>query len=223
MFTSIFQNGITIAGFITAFATSVFCGFAIALTYKHTNKTSKDFLTALTIIPFIVMTVIMLVNGNLGIGVAVAGTFSLVRFRSLPGSASDIAIIFLSMALGLASGTGCIAIAITLSIIACILMLILSKTTFLNTENTNHKSLKILISETQDQEEFTEIIKQYCNNYKLSSVKTVDLGLLYELTYEINMKNANDIIKLIDDIRIKNGNLTVRISDYYENISDNRL
>ena len=95
---------------------ALLCGLIIAILYKMTTSTTRSFMTAICILPAIVMSVIMLVNGNLGIGVAVAGSFSLVRFRSLPGKANDIAVIFLAMACGLAAGVGYIYFALVMAL-----------------------------------------------------------------------------------------------------------
>lgn len=210
MFESIFAEYITIQGIIEASLVSVLGGLIIALTCKYATKTSKDFLVALTIIPLLVMTVIMLVNGNLGIGVAVAGSFSLIRFRSLPGTASDIAIVFLAMALGLATGVGYLGVGILIVISSCFLFFVFNKINLFESKDNNHRFLKILLSESDDPENLQEIFSEYCNKFKLISLKTVDLGSLYELEYEIDLKDIKNERKFIDDLRVRNGNLTVR-------------
>jgi len=155
------------------------------------------------------MNVIMLVNGNLGIGVAVAGSFSLVRFRSMPGKASDIAVIFLAMAAGLASGMGYVVYALIFTVGVLAAALILYRVPVL-AENQNFRHVRITVSEDMDYvDAFKNVFERYAGTYHLETVKTVNLGAMYQLSYEVVLKNAGEEKQMIDELRIRNGNLPV--------------
>lgn len=191
---------------------AVVSGLIIALSYKAIDTPSKSFSLTTVILPVIVMVVIMMVNGNLGVGVAVAGSFSLVRFRSLPGKASDIAVVFLAMAAGLACGTGYVFYAVLASIVISILMILLNKSGLFK-QDTAHRFVTITIPEDLDYAEaFDDIFKKYTSGTSLTSMKTVNLGALYELRYEIHLKNTAKEKAMLDAIRTRNGNLTVMSS-----------
>ena len=215
MFISLFESGVTANGIILASCISIISGLIIALGYKVVARHGKEFFVTLSVLPLMVMAVIMLVNGNLGIGVAVAGSFSLIRFRSLPGKSSDIAIVFLAMATGLATGVGYVWVALAISIVLSVLIIIFNKIPIFETSNNTHRYLKVLMPEDGNPNElFNEVLNKYCSSYSLTGMRTVDLGSLYEIDYDINLKDANKEKELIDELRIRNGNLTVKSSVY---------
>ena len=188
---------------------AVLCGLIIALSYKAVGTPSRSFSVTLVILPVIVMMVIMMVNGNLGVGVAVAGSFSLVRFRSLPGKASDIAAVFLAMAAGLACGTGYVAYAVLASLVICAVMAGCSKLGIF-AQDASHRYLTITIPEDLDYADaFADIFKKYTYGAALTSMKTVNLGALYELRYEVQLRDSAKEKAMLDAIRTRNGNLTV--------------
>lgn len=188
------------------------CGMIIALAYHAASRPSKSFCLATAILPMIVMIVILMVNGNLGVGVAVAGSFSLVRFRSLPGKASDIAVVFLAMAAGLACGTGYVTFALCSTILVTLVTLGLVKTGLFAAPSA-HRFLTVTIPEDLNHAEaFDDIFREYTKHHELTSMKTVNLGALYELRYEVALKDSADEKKLLDAIRTRNGNLTVMSS-----------
>ena len=151
----------------------------------------------------------MLVNGNLGIGVAVAGSFSLVRFRSLPGKANDIAVIFLAMACGLAAGVGYIYFALVMAVVISLFNMLMNHASFFDTQR-KYRNLKITIPEDLDYANtFDDILKKYTSRYHLNGVKTVNLGTMYLLNYEITLKDVNAEKQMIDELRCRNGNLTI--------------
>ncbi|MBQ6450897.1 MAG: DUF4956 domain-containing protein [Solobacterium sp.] len=202
-------NSITIQQFALCFFTSILCGLLIAAAYRSAVNAKKDFLITIALIPAVVMNVIMLVNGNLGIGVAVAGSFSLVRFRSMPGKASDIAVIFLAMAAGLASGMGYVVYALIFTVGVLAAALVLYKVPVL-TENQNFRHVRITVSEDMDYvDAFKNVFERYAGTYHLETVKTVNLGAMYQLSYEVVLKNAGEEKQMIDELRIRNGNLPV--------------
>ena len=204
-----FSSYISILEFVICTATSMILGVVIALIHMYKNKYSKHFIQTLVILPAIIQVVIMLVNGNLGTGVAVMGAFSLVRFRSVPGNSREIGSIFFAMAAGLAAGTGYIAIAVL--IVVCIgAMMMLLLTLNFGEGKTASKVLKITLPENLNYEGmFDDILTEYTKTYRLVKVRTVNMGSLFELQYEMEMLKDKSEKELIDEVRCRNGNLTV--------------
>ncbi len=186
-------------------------GGLIAFTANFRAKQSKSFLLALFLIPAIVQTVIMLVNGSVGTGVAVMGAFSLVRFRSVAGSAKEIVSIFLAMATGLATAMGYIGLAIVIVSILCIAMIIAS---FIRLKEKDDlvRELKITVPEDLNYaHSFDDVFEKYTKTYKLQNVKTTNMGSLYKLSYNIELKSEDDIQDFINDLRCRNGNLEISV------------
>ena len=212
MLDSIFLEGITmtltVSNFLLSFAISLALGFVIAGLYMFRSHYSKSFVMTLVMLPAVVQVVILLVNGNLGVGVAVAGTFSLVRFRSVPGTAREITSIFLAMAVGLAAGMGYLGIAVLLVVVLGAVSMILTITSF--SDQKNRKDLRITIPESLNYTDvFDDILKSYAKNWELVQVKTTNMGSLYKLTYQIEMKDTSEEKKMIDELRCRNGNLEI--------------
>lgn len=212
MFTSILNSAaadMTIENAVLCTAVSLVLGLFIAVIYMSQGSYSKSFVMTLVILPALVQIVIMLVNGNLGTSVAVLGTFSLVRFRSVPGSSKEIAIIFFAMAVGLATGTGFLTFAAMITVMIGLVFFVLGKFSFGESKE-NEKDLRITIAEHIDYTEiFEDIFKEYTSKYKLQRVKTTNLGSMYELEYYITLKDVKKEKEMIDSIRCRNGNLTV--------------
>lgn len=180
-----------------------------ALVCRYKNESSQSFLITLAVLPVMVQTVIMLVNGNIGAGVAVAGAFSLVRFRSAQGSAREISAIFLVMAIGLATGMGYVALAGLLFVVVAVLQILLSALNFGNADGAA-RILKITIPEDLDYEGlFDDILQNYTRSAWLESVKTSNLGTLYELKYSIELKGDSVPKAFLDELRTRNGNLNI--------------
>lgn len=193
------------------FDTPIGCFLSMVYTYK--NKPSKSFLLTLGLLPAIVCVVIMMVNGNIGAGVAVAGAFSLVRFRSAPGTAREIVAIFLAMGTGLICGMGYLGYAVLFAGILGIIILVfnLSCDSILGSEE---KLLRITVPEDLDYaHEFDDVLSQYTENYHLNAVKTTNMGSLFKLTYSVTLKNEASTKRMIDDLRIRNGNLEISLCD----------
>ena len=219
IFSSIIQNG-TFTGtqFAVATLTSLICGLVIAVTYAIKNRCSKSFMVTLVLLPAIVQLVIILVNGNIGAGVAVAGAFSLVRFRSAPGRGQEITSIFLAMAVGLATGMGYIGIAILFSILISVINLILNLTKFGN-ETETHRTLKITVPENLDYEgKFEDIFDKYLSSYSYDEVKTCNMGSLYKLTLSVVMKTDISSKAFLDELRTRNGNLDISLGRRIDNL-----
>ncbi len=191
---------------------SVVLGLIISLIYSFKNKTSKSFIVTLAILPAIVQMVIMLVNGSVGTGIAVAGAFSLVRFRSAPGSAKEIACVFLAMSVGLATGMGYIGYAVIFVAVVG-LMIILFNVLGIGGSDSMKKELRITIPESLDYNGvFDEVFEKYLKHSELLEVKTSNMGSLYKLKYDIVLKNPNEEKAFIDDLRCRNGNLEIACS-----------
>ena len=212
MFTSILssvEGTLTIQNALLCTIASLVLGFVIAVVYMSQGGYTKNFVMTLVMLPMLVQLVIMLVNGNLGTSVAVLGTFGLVRFRSVPGTSKDIASIFFAMAVGLATGTGYLTFAAVMTVIVGIVFLIQGKSNFGEAKQ-NEKHLKITIAENLDYTEiFDDIFPVYTSRCSLQRVKTVNLGSMYELDYQITLKDAGKEKEMIDALRCRNGNLTI--------------
>lgn len=217
MLDSIFQSilventagSLSIGTFTACMGTALLLGILISLIYMFRNTYNKGFVVTLALMPAIVQMVIMLVNGNLGTGVAVMGAFSLVRFRSVPGTAKEISSIFLAMAVGLATGMGYLGIAVIFVVIMGVVNTIFTVSRF-GESNSSQKTLRITIPESLDYTNvFDEIFEQYLNRWELQQVKTTNMGSLFKLDYQIVMKHGHEEKKMIDDLRCRNGNLEI--------------
>ncbi|WP_207204898.1 DUF4956 domain-containing protein [Clostridium minihomine] len=188
---------------------SIVLGMGVGLCYMFRNTYSKSFVVTLALMPVIVQTVIMLVNGNLGTGIAVMGAFNLVRFRSIPGSAREIGSIFFAMAIGLATGMGYLTFALIFLALVGVMTMVLYTTKFAEPRKIR-KELKIMIPEDRDFEGvFDDLFQKYTQGSELVQVKTTNMGSLYELRYHVVL-NAPVIEKeFMDELRCRNGNLSI--------------
>ena len=197
------NTGITMGQFLLCTITSVMLGAVLAAVHTYRNQYSRSFILTLVLLPVMVQTVIMLVNGNLGTGVAVMGAFSLVRFRSLPGNAREIGSIFLAMALGM----GYLGTAMLLMIVSGGITILLIS---LPAGRAGRKELKITIPENLDYSGiFDDIFAKYTKKSELVRVRTVNMGSLYELCYQVDLKSEFIEKNMLDEIRCRNGNLTI--------------
>lgn len=212
MLTNILENTNTYT-ILLSMGLSIILGIIIALTHKVTSKFNKNFLITIALLPLIVASVIMVVNGNLGMGIAVAGTFSLVRFRSVAGTSKEILSVFFAMAIGLTIGAGYAILAALITIIGSLTIIILEKLTIFD-QNKNEKYLKISIPENINYTEvFKDILEKYTLKYILEQVKTTNLGSMFELKYLVTLKNNINEKEFIDELRIKNGNLKISLTE----------
>ena len=200
---------------------SCILGYFISIIYKYKNSYSKSFVITLALLPMIVQTVITLVNGNLGTGVAVMGAFSLIRFRSAPGGAKEITAIFMAMAVGLAVGTGHYLLAFVFVLLIGTANIVYEKLD-IGKSKENEKLLKITIPEDLDYETlFDDILSEYLNSWELIQVKTTDMGSLFKLSYQVCFKDNMSSKAFIDELRCRNGNLEIALSRSL--IKDNEL
>lgn len=213
IFNSIFDTTaetIPFMSFIVCIGASLLIGVFLAWLYSLRNKASKSFLISVAIMPAIVCVVIMMVNGNVGAGVAVAGAFSLVRFRSAPGSAREISTIFIAMGAGLIAGMGYLAYAAVFTVVLAVIMTLLTYLKFRGTTDESRKNLRITIPEDLNYTEaFTDILKDFTDEAELISVKTSNMGSLFKLRYSVALKEDASEKEFIDMLRTRNGNLEV--------------
>lgn len=215
LFDSVFGTAatITVQEFLICIAVSLVIGVFLALVYAFRSKYTQSFLVTLALIPAVVCVVIMMVNGNVGAGVAVAGAFSLVRFRSVPGSAKEICAIFLAMGAGLVTGMGFIGYAVLFAVILGGAMFICSLTGFGGGRDEEERTLKITVSENLDYTEvFDEILADCTDSYRLTNVKTTNMGSLFKLTYVVKLKKDTNQKDMIDRLRVRNGNLEIMLT-----------
>ena len=215
MFNTIFDNtatGLSVETVLICAAVALVLGIVVAFTHMKTSRTTKGFAITLATLPLLVMAVMIMINGNLGTSIAILGAFSLIRFRSIQGDAKELLSVFFVMMVGLALGMGHVLFAVVITAIAVAAIVIFSKTSFLE-PNTYNRSLKIVIPEDLDYDEvFDEIFDKYTKSAKLVKTKTMNMGSLYKLTYDVTLKKGIKEKEFLDEIRVKNCNLKVLLS-----------
>ena len=218
LFRSLFDTDMTVvitpAEFLTCLGVSLGIGLILAALYQYHTRYTRSFMVTLALLPAVVCVVIMMVNGNVGTGVAVAGTFSLVRFRSAPGTAREICAIFLAMAAGLIAGMGYLGYAVLCTLVlggAELLFRMLSAKA--DGGASLYKTLHITIPEDLDYSDvFDEPLREFTREYERTSVKTTNMGSLFRLTYNITLRDSRTEKSLIDRLRCRNGNLEITVS-----------
>ena len=205
---------INITDFLLCVGVSLVIGLMLAGCYMYRSRYTKSFVVTLALLPAVVCVVIMMVNGNVGAGVAVAGAFSLVRFRSVPGTAKEIGMLFLSMGAGLVAGMGYLGYAALFTVILGGATMLYSHVNLGRVKNVNrYKVLNITIPEDLDYTQvFDGIFEKYTTSCDLVRVKTTNMGSLYRLTYNITIRDMKEEKAMIDAIRCRNGNLEISVS-----------
>lgn len=226
IFKSLFEgskDAISVGNFFICFAAALVLGVILAGGYTIKGRYTKSFAITLAILPAVVCVVIMLVNGNIGAGVAVAGAFSLVRFRSQPGSAKEIVAIFIAMCSGLLAGMGYIAFAVIFTIVMAVILLVLNIVKIrIRKQAPKEKTLRITIPEDLNYTEvFEDLFQKYTQSYETVSVKTTNMGSMFKLKYNVVLKDASQEKEFIDELRQRNGNLEIMIS--YREETQNEL
>lgn len=205
---------ITLPVLLTCLVIAMVLGVLTSLVFSFRSTHTKSFSLTLALLPMVVCIVIMMVNGNIGAGVAVAGTFALVRFRSVPGTAREIAAIFTAMAEGLIVGMGYVGIAVLFFLLASALTLVLTAINF-GSSGRNVKELHITIPENFDYNGlFDEVFEKYLKKSELIRIRTTNMGTLFELTYRVTFPGEFLPKEFLDEIRAKNGNLNVVLGDF---------
>ena len=205
---------ITVTDFLLCVGVALVAGLLLAGSYMYRSRYTKSFVMTLALLPAVVCVVIMMVNGNVGTGVAVAGAFSLVRFRSVPGTAKEISMLFVAMGAGLIAGMGYLGYCVLFVLVLCLFCLLYSHLDLGARKNAAlYKTLTVTIPEDLNYTDvFEDILKEYTAKYELVRVRTANLGSLYRLTYDVTLKDAAREKELIDAIRCRNGNLEISVS-----------
>ncbi len=212
MFDCIFKDGkVTETTFLIVMAVALLSGSLFSTLCYFKSNSTKSFFIATALIPTAVTMIIALVNGNIGVGVAIAGAFGLVRFRSAQGSAREICVIFIAMASGLAFGMGYVAYAVMFLLGAGVILLLFQNVRIWERKlNVLEKTLKISVPEDLNYNEaFEEILDKYTKERVLVSVKSTSMGSIFKIEYRIVLKDAKKEREMIDEIRCRNGNLEI--------------
>ncbi len=207
-------GSMSVTGFVICIVSALVLGALFTLVYRFCGKTTKSFSFALAVLPAIVSAVITMVSGSLGAGVAVAGTFSLIRFRSAQGSARELVAIFTAMAIGLACGMGYPLFALLFTVILCLAFILYGKTRFGEDKTAGlHRQLRVTVPEDLEYEGmFDDLLEKYTVSYELTQVKTMNLGSLNRLTYDVVLRESGTEKTMIDELRCRNGNLEISLA-----------
>ena len=204
---------VSYTGFLLPVAAALLLGLIFAMAYMYRSRRSRSLIATMAVLPAVVCVIIMAVNGNIGAGVAVAGAFGLVRFRSAPGTAKEITAIFIAMTTGLLCGMGFLIYAAIFVLIMSFVLVLYSFIGFGEEDNSLRKSLRITVPENVDYtKEFEEIFDRYTTSRKLLSAKTSGMGSLFKLSYDITLKDPSVEKALVDELRVKNGNLEIAVT-----------
>ena len=218
IFRGIFDTDMTsvipLSDFLLCVGCSLLIGLILAAGYMYRSRYTKSFVSTLFLLPAVVCVVIMMVNGNVGTGVAVAGAFSLVRFRSVPGTAKEITMLFLAMGSGLITGMGYLGYGVLFAALMCLLSVVFTSLDFGAGKNARkYKTLNITIPEDLDYSGvFEDILKKYTSSCELVRVKTTNMGSMFRLTYDLILRDPAKEKELIDQLRCRNGNLEITVS-----------
>ena len=219
LFDTNYTSVISLPQFLLCVGISLLIGAMIAFTSSRKQRASSSFITSLLVMPALACVVIMMVNGNIGVGVATAGTFNLVRYRSAAGTAREMALIFLCMVAGLIAGMGYLAYAVLFAIILCAIFMLTNL--FDDAANRLKRRLRITVPEDLNYTEiFHDTLADYCKCWKLIQVKTINMGSLFRLTYDITLRDVGKEKAFIDALRLENGNLEISICEAETQESD---
>ena len=218
MFTSIYSSSVTAQEFFSMAAAAVLCGTLYAWIMARRVRSTKRFFIVVSMIPFVVGAVITFVNGNIGTGVAIGGAFSLIRFRSAPGSADEIAAILIAMGAGIAFGMGYLAYGVIILLaLALLYYLFASLGLFDSKPMQEEQLLKITVPESLEYADmFDEIFSRYLKSAERLGVKTTGMGSMFRLSYLVRMKDSKAEKAFIDELRTRNGNLEISLLPYSE-------
>ena len=214
LFDTDMTNVISVSDFLFCMSCSLIIGLILALGYMYRSRYTKSFIVTLALLPTVVCVVIMMVNGNVGAGVAVAGAFSLVRFRSVPGTAKEITMLFLGMGAGLITGMGYLGFALLFTLIMTGLTILYNRLDFGTGKNAaRYKTLNITIPENLDYTGvFDSVLAEYTDSCELVRVKTTNMGSMFHLTYNLVLQDIAREKEMIDKLRCRNGNLEISVS-----------
>lgn len=222
LFDSDLTTVISVTDFMLCLGCSLVLGLVMALAYMYRTRYTKSFVVTLALLPAVVCIVIMMVNGNIGAGVAVAGAFSLVRFRSVPGTAKEICTLFLAMGAGLVAGMGYLGFAALFTVVMCIIFLLYNHLDFGAKKNAaTYKTLTIVIPEDLDYTGvFDDVFERYTTSFDLVRVKSTNMGSMFKLTYNVMLRDGAKEKEMIDKLRCRNGNLEITVSKQETAVSE---
>lgn len=205
---------VSIGAFLICILSALILGAGMAVVYRLCGETSRSFSITLALLPAIVCVVILMVSGSIGAGVAVAGTFSLIRFRSAPGTAREIGAVFAAMAVGLACGMGYPHLAVIVTILIGGAYIFYTKIGFGENKSAPlQRTLRITVPEDLEYAGmFDDILEEYTTGAVLTQVKTTNLGSLNRLSYDLTLKASGTEKALIDALRCRNGNLEITLA-----------
>lgn len=214
LFDTDFTAVISVKDFMLCLGSSLVLGLIMAFAYMYRTRYTKSFVVTLALLPAVVCVVIMLVNGNVGTGVAVAGAFSLVRFRSVPGTAKEICTLFLAMGAGLIAGMGYLGFAVLFTVVMCLMFVLYNRLDFGARKNAAvFKTLTITIPEDLNYSHiFDDIFSEFTVSHNLVRVKSTNMGSMFKITYNVILRDADCEKDMIDQIRCRNGNLEITVS-----------
>lgn len=214
LFSTELSDTITFGSFLLCMVCSLLIGQILALSCRYQGRYTKSFQVTLMLLPTVVCVIIMMVNGSVGAGVAVAGAFSLVRFRSAPGTGREITMLFLAMGAGLVAGMGYLAFALLFALVMSGMNMLFNKLDFGGKHSADrYRTLSIMIPESLDYDGvFDEVLRHYTTDYTLTRVKTTNMGSMFRLNYDLTLREGASEKELIDQLRCRNGNLEIMLS-----------
>ncbi|MDD6312320.1 MAG: DUF4956 domain-containing protein [Firmicutes bacterium] len=216
LFNQMFQTEITVVDVLIMLAFSLLLGGAVSLVYKYTKRdavTKPGFTLTLFMLPAVISIIIMMVGSNVARAFSLAGAFSIVRFRSMPGDPDEIAYIFFSLAIGLGCGIGFIGYSVLFTVLMCLILTARSVIAS-RPKHTRLMQLNIDIPENLNYSHvLDDILSQNTESYKFNKIKTSEYGTVYMLYYTVKLSDMNNQKQLIDSLRTRNGNLPITLTE----------
>lgn len=218
MFDSIFSSSVTASEFFLMAGVAIFSGLLYAWIMSRRVRSSKRFFTVVSLIPFVIGSVITFVNGNIGAGVAIGGAFGLVRFRSAQGTADEMAAILIAMGAGIAFGMGYLAYGVMILLaLGLLYFLFASLHLFHSKPMHEERLLKVTVPESLEYTDmFDEPFARYLKSFERLGVKTTGMGSMFRLSFLVRMKDPKEEKAFIDELRTRNGNLEIALLPYSE-------
>lgn len=209
MLNSVLTNGVTLEALLITSSASIIFGIILAWVHTKTTTYSKNFAITLVLLPVLVQFVIMMTSGSLGTGVAILGTFSLVRFRSMPGTSRELVSVFATMAIGLVTGTGYLAFATIVTAIISILLLLLHYTNLFDPSETVQYLTISMPEDISHEDALRPVFEQFQVKATLDNIRLKNMGSIFELSYDLELPKDIDRKAFINELRIRNRNLAI--------------
>ncbi len=193
---------------------SFLLSLVVAKTYQITYRGvsfSPAFMHTLVICAMVIGAVMVIIGSNIARAFSLVGALSIIRFRNAVKDPRDVAFIFLSMGIGMASGTGLYSIAVALTAITCGASLFMSLLRF-GEHGLTERILRIQAPQVSNFETiFNDVLQNNCEQYSLVSAETTRMGTELELTFSLKVPKAFSSEKLINELGKLNDNLKVQI------------